>query len=174
MSRGPGRIERAIHDLFDKHPEGAWTTEDLCRVIYPTANRVEKKHRVAVIRAMKKIAGKADDQYRDWLSLVASSTGRTWVLHNFTNVMSYGLARLKADNGWNPKTEEKLLERLQPGGRDHHLVIPGGAWDRHVRKYIAERDGDQETAEKLAAEQDLALQVATAGIRQALGSKAKF
>ena len=41
MSRGPGRIERALYDLFEEHPEGAWTTADLCRLIYPTANRVD-------------------------------------------------------------------------------------------------------------------------------------
>ena len=66
MSRGPGRIERAIFDLFEEHPEGAWTTADLCRLIYPTANRVEKKHRVAVLRAMDKVIDKKGDQHRDW------------------------------------------------------------------------------------------------------------
>ncbi len=42
MSRGPGRVERAIYNLIEDHPDGAWTTEDLCRLIYPTANCVEK------------------------------------------------------------------------------------------------------------------------------------
>ena len=182
MSRGPGRIERAIVDLIEKYPEGAWTTEDLCRLIYPTANRVEKKHRVAVIRAMRATTNKADDRYRDWRPLIAGTTGRTWILHNHANVMSYSLARIKAYNyrQWDGsawvagRTEEELLKRLQPGGQNHHLIIPGGAWDRHVRMHIAERDGDQETAEKLAAEQDMDFRVSIAGLRQALGSKAKF
>ena len=81
MSRGPGRIERAIYDLFADHPEGAWTTEDLCRRVYPTANRIEKKHRVAVLRAVKTIMGKTDDDkayygFVDWRLLPAGSTGR--------------------------------------------------------------------------------------------------
>ncbi len=161
MSRGPGRIERAIHDLFDQHPEGAWTTEDLCRVIYPTANRTEKKHRVAVLRAMKKIAGKTDALCRDWICWQAETTGRSLVLFNHANVKSYSLARLKLDfcNCYASvrvrayrRTEEQLLEQIQPGGRCHDHVIPGGAWDRHVREYIAKRDGDREIAEKLAAE----------------------
>ena len=45
-----------------------------------------------------------------------------------------------------------MLKRLQPVGDRYEYVIPGGAWDRHVRGYIAKRDGDQVTAEKLAAE----------------------
>ena len=97
MSRGPGRIERAIYELFDQHPEGAWTTEDLCRVIYPTANRTEKKHRVAVLRAMKKIAGKTDALCRDLTCRQAETTGRSLVIFNHANVMSYSLARLKVD-----------------------------------------------------------------------------
>ncbi len=157
MSRGPGRIERAIHDLIEEHPDGAWTTEDLCHLIYPAASRAEKKHRVAMLRAMKTIRDKSGDRHRDWRLLLAGSTGRTLVLHNFANVMSYGLARLKSDHGWFHRNEEELLERLQPGGRNYNLVVSGGAWDRHVRKYIAERDGDQETVERLAAEQKRSL-----------------
>ena len=148
MSRGPGRIERTIYDLFDKHPEGAWTTEDLCRLIYPATNRVEKKHRVAVIRAMKKTTGKTDDRYRDLTCWQAETTGRTLVLFNNANVMSYGLARLKTDNypsyvcckssrdSWLVETEEELLKRIQPGGRNHDYIVPGGAWHRHTQMYI--------------------------------------
>ncbi len=162
MSRGPGRIERAIFDLFDKHPEGAWTTADLCRVIYPTANRVEKKHRVAVLRAMDKVMDKKGDRYRDWDGFYFGFNG-AWarVLCNFANVKSYSLAKAKSlnDRRWRDGerrtlTEEELLKSLQPGGDYYEYVIPYGAWDRHVREYIAKRDGDQETAEKLAAEQE--------------------
>ena len=161
MSRGPGRIERAIYDLFEKHPEGAWTTEDLCRLIYPTANRVEKKHRVAVLRAVKTIMDKTDDRYRDWTCWQAETTGRSLVLFNHANVMSYALARLKLNfcnsyasvrtRAYRRETEEGLLEKLQPGGRNHDYIVPDGAWDRHVRSYIAERDEDQATAERLRA-----------------------
>ena len=165
MSRGPGRIERAIYDLFEGHPEGAWTTEDLCRLVYPAADRIEKKHRVAVVRAMKTILAKTGDQHRDWTCWQAATTGSTLVLFNNANVMSYGLARLKTDNypryvctphsnSWLQKTEDELKAFLEPGGKDHGRVVPGGAWDQHVRMYIAERDGDQETAQKLAAEQE--------------------
>jgi len=37
------------------------STSDLCQKVYPGANRIEKKHRVAVLRAMRKLASKRDD-----------------------------------------------------------------------------------------------------------------
>lgn len=158
MSRGQGRIERAILDLFDKHPEGAWTTEDLCRLIYPTANRAEKKHRVAVLRAVKTIMDKADNQYRYWVWSRGGTIGGTRVLFNCANVMSFGLGYLKRHNtrrwdgiDWVPDSEEELLERLQPGGDDHRNVVPGGIWDQAVKIWTAHRDDDQKIAEKVAA-----------------------
>ena len=114
MSRGPGRVERAIHDLIDKHPEGAWTTADLCRLIYPTDSRVEKKHRVAVIRAAKTITDKTGDRYRDWHMRRAGVAGRAVALFNSANVMSYSLARLKCESSWFNRTEEQLLKSYDP------------------------------------------------------------
>jgi hypothetical protein len=31
-------------------------------------------------------------------------------------------------------------KRLAPGGEDHHLVVPGGAWHLHTAIFKAERD----------------------------------
>jgi hypothetical protein len=50
MSRGPGRVERAIRALFDAHPDEAFVTDELCEHCYPGVT-IEKKHRVAVLRA---------------------------------------------------------------------------------------------------------------------------
>jgi hypothetical protein len=57
MSKGPGRIQQCIADLIRAQPEGAWTTAALCRHIYdlPVDDMVEKKHRVAVIRAIRQM-----------------------------------------------------------------------------------------------------------------------
>ena len=63
MSRGPGRIERAIRALFDANPDAAFTTDDLCRACYP-ARRVEHKHRVAVWRAAHNVL-KHDPDWAD-------------------------------------------------------------------------------------------------------------
>ncbi|RAZ90152.1 hypothetical protein DPM33_15095 [Mesorhizobium hawassense] len=37
-------------------PDGAWTTTDICGRVYAGANRIEKKHRVAVSRGLRTIS----------------------------------------------------------------------------------------------------------------------
>jgi hypothetical protein len=54
MSRGPGRVQKIITDLIASNPHGAWSVTELCKHIYPDA-RMEKKHRVAVTRALRKM-----------------------------------------------------------------------------------------------------------------------
>ena len=55
MGSGPGRIERAIEAALAAEPDNAFNTEDLCDRAYPGVNRVNKKHRVAVLRALKRV-----------------------------------------------------------------------------------------------------------------------
>jgi hypothetical protein len=54
MSRGPGRIQRVIADLVTAQPHGVWTVAQFCQLAYPK-QRVEKKHRVAMWRAIHRI-----------------------------------------------------------------------------------------------------------------------
>jgi hypothetical protein len=59
MSRGPGRIGRLIAEAFDTAERGKrFTTAELCRLVYPGIDRVENKHRVAVLRAAHSILEK--------------------------------------------------------------------------------------------------------------------
>jgi hypothetical protein len=76
MSRGPGRIERAIRQLLDQHPDEAFTTDDLCVACYPwlaadvvvdrayfdrtEAGGIEHKHRVAVLRTLDRMIKSAN------------------------------------------------------------------------------------------------------------------
>jgi len=55
MSKGPGTVERRLRDIFAKEPRGVFTTETLCRGVY-RMGKVQKKHRVAVLRALKRLA----------------------------------------------------------------------------------------------------------------------
>ncbi len=55
MSRGPGRVERAIKAAFDAEPTRVFTTEYLCTQVYAGATKIEKKHRVSLIRAAKRV-----------------------------------------------------------------------------------------------------------------------
>jgi hypothetical protein len=182
MSKGPGRVERAIAGVFEAEPDNAFTVEDLCDRAYP-GELVEKKHRVAVLRAAKNIAKRNSE--------IGARTGEclggTIVFYNKYHVLSYAMARLKTDrhkryrsndkrDTWTPSgdiarafygdpgkgkvwrvkhhnsDEEELLASLSEGGSNHELVVPGGAWWRFTQIRIAERDGDTETAERLRAE----------------------
>jgi hypothetical protein len=58
MSRGPGRIQRAIIAAFERCPKRSFTTDELVALAYPGVRRIEKKHRVAVLRAAWHVAPK--------------------------------------------------------------------------------------------------------------------
>ena len=105
MSRGPGRIERAIVAILDAEPDNAFTTEDLCDRVYSGVNRVEKKHRVAVLRAANKLVKRRDNTGCQR----CGNLGGTRVYFNVDNVMSYAMACLKADNEPLPKQRRPLL-----------------------------------------------------------------
>src|SRR4051812_5760539 len=95
MSKGPGRLERAILAAVEAEPHSAFTVADLCDRVYRGINRIEKKHRVAVARAMKNAVKRSNGNLDLW-------TAGFWgygklVLYGRFNVMSYALARLKAD-----------------------------------------------------------------------------
>jgi hypothetical protein len=91
MSRGPGHVERAVSAILDAKPNAAFTTEELCRIVYPHAQRIAKKHRVAVLRAVSRLAN------RDTLgSLCSEERGGAHVYFNTGSVKSYMLANRKA------------------------------------------------------------------------------
>lgn len=154
MSRGPGKIERAIRDLMSERPDGAWTILDLCELVYQGAKRIKKKHRVSVLRTLHRIV----ENDPDWQFYRSVSMGKTLVVFNMANVTSFALGREKVDfcNRYrNPDprarfdrkaTEDELLKEIR-AGRWKETCAPGGAWWRHVWLHIAERDGETDTEE---------------------------
>jgi hypothetical protein len=50
MGRGPGRIERAIRELFAAAPDRAFLTADLVKDCFPTVAATQRKHEVSVLR----------------------------------------------------------------------------------------------------------------------------
>ena len=58
MSSGPGTVERQLRDIFAREPKGVFTTGMLCRRVY-RVKEVRKKHRVAVLRALKRLANRS-------------------------------------------------------------------------------------------------------------------
>jgi hypothetical protein len=55
MSRGPGAVEGRLREIFGNNPTGVFSTGALCRRVY-RVQTVQKKHRVAVLRALKRLA----------------------------------------------------------------------------------------------------------------------
>jgi len=163
MSRGPGRIERAIEAVLAAEPDNAFTTADLCLRVYPDAEQIEKRHRVAVLRAMANIM-----ERRDVLGeLKASLMGGASVFYDRTNVLSYAMARMKTDrryqdnNPWRwdrDGVSESRLREMLTKDRESALMREGGAWWRHTQSAVAEiearRAGDTARLERVLAERE--------------------
>jgi hypothetical protein len=55
MSWGMGHVQRLLVQLLETHPCQEFSTSELCEHIYGKVE-IEKKHRVAVIRAIKALS----------------------------------------------------------------------------------------------------------------------
>ena len=150
MSRRPGRIERALVAIFDGERNNAFTIQDLCERIWPDvypgpqAGRIERKHRGTVIRAARNIAR----QRPEIQSLHSQRLGNGLVFFRHDEVMSYAMARLKADRfqryrvkdprlHWSK--DERGLRRELDDESYRKLIGPGGAWRRQVEIFLARR-----------------------------------
>lgn len=161
---GPGHLMRAVARLFFEQPDGAWTVEDLCeRVLGLTLGMVEPRHRVCLRCAASAVISYTED----WAVGQSPGPRRPFVYFNRASVLSYALARLKSDcqyqyryrsrgDDGEPINERDLLRRLADG-KERHLIIEGGAWRRHVERYIAIRNalrtGDGAQMAKIKQEQ---------------------
>ena len=59
MSRGLGRVAAELLSIFAKEPADFHSTSELCKQVYRVTT-VEKKHRVAVLRAMQTLVDRGD------------------------------------------------------------------------------------------------------------------
>jgi hypothetical protein len=180
MSRGPGKIQRAIEAVFEAEPDNAFLLSELCERVYTGRNRVEKKHRVAVARAAKKLPG------LKWM--MREALGGELVFYDPLNVMSYAMARLKADftnryrnndnrwfvprgwfrdamgfkkgyaYRWPEKSEAELRALIAEGGPDHKHVVKGGAWFGHTEVAKLRARGKTKAADKMQAKQTAAFE----------------
>jgi hypothetical protein len=173
MSKGPGRVQRIIAAAFAAEPDNAFTTTELCERVYPDENDpwFEKKHRIAVVRAAKKLP-QLDH-------LESEMLGSQLVFFDRGNVMSYAMARLKADslnnyrnedsrNYGQPRTEADLRKMLADD-RHRELVAEGGAWWLHTEIAKAVAGGDRKRAAALQKRLDRA----TAAVLKSVGASIK-
>lgn len=77
MSRGLGRIQSIIVQLLEADEEGAFTTTDICAAVYRGTNRAEKKHRVAVARAMRTMS-----LPETWFAIRGGRRGGETIIYN--------------------------------------------------------------------------------------------
>ena len=195
MSRGPGHIERAILAALAAEPDNAFTVLDLVDRIWPerslpwsrdgdevveNPNRAEKKHRVAVARAMRSVVARAKGDLA--IFDYGGHGSARMALYRSYDVMSYAMARLKNDfcSVYRPdhvralrydpfeNSEADLRAELAPGGRQHRLIVPGGVWFQHVALAIAKRDGDTAAVAALEAEAAAWLDGTAARVRAAM------
>jgi hypothetical protein len=172
MSKGPGRLERAIEALFDAERDNAFTLEELCERIYGVhrvedpqstdPNRLRLSHRNAMTRAARKVMARRPEFQIER----SRGLGCTLVFFRHDEVMSYAMGWLKADHSQHYRNndprlywtldEPDLLKQLTEGDYRKY-VEPGGAWWRHVQRFLAERDGDAERLAQLDAERARAL-----------------
>ena len=153
MSRGPGRIERAIRALFDAHPDEAFTTDDICVECYPALREcaTERKHRVAVVRAAEKII--ATDP--DWRSTWSWERGNMLVFRNMASAPSVAMARVLRFYPSSPRqfVVEKTRERMTPSETNKHGKEELDKIRREVSEHVALRDADPVERERLKAQQ---------------------
>lgn len=137
MSRGPGRIERAIAAAFEAEPDEAFSTDELCALAYPGVNRIEKKHRVAVIRAGERVCARMPA----WAAWQSSEATGPLIWANRYSVPSYTLMRARKAYPREPLDAQRRM--LEHGGKFYRAAQEGGPWWRQVQLMIAARDGDR-------------------------------
>ena len=156
MSKGAGRVQAAILTLLDSNPSGAFDVEDIAAVAYPGCNRLEKKHRVSIARAIRKVVSLRPDVEIER----GQARGGPVILYKPADVRSYSMMRLKAHRlVFQPPTDRAIRERyfadlLAPGGKYADYLKPGGSWWLHTQIAIAKRDGDSAGLVDLQSQQE--------------------
>jgi hypothetical protein len=190
MSRGPGRIERAIRELLDTSPDRAFMTADLAKHCFAGADWIERKHEVSVLRAVRKIV--ADDP--DWCSW-----RRQWgsIVYNRANLQSTALAEIVKHEGRLPRPGGTWNQWDYPDGYDWrcwrqepnvdrafavlnhpycqaHMTQPDGEWCKAVRLHCAQRDGDAAVAAPLRLEAERKDAALTAELFAAVNKRSQY
>jgi hypothetical protein len=176
MSNGLGRIELGILEAFRSEPDDAFTTDELAKRIYGVET-VEKKHRVAILRAARNLNPSLNNfknfgktEY-NWLKAVKMEHGywtsyydghsgysRLFVFFNCCNLQSYGMSHEKVEyfSLEQPPSNAQLRKQLKKNVRFQERMAKGGWYWKHVEEYKAECSGDEKKAKKIKAANDKA------------------
>jgi hypothetical protein len=126
-------------------PDDAFTIEELCKRVYAhTTWRVEKKHRVAVIRAAKAMIERSGG----YALKGYGGRGSALVVYTAESLTSCGIAHLKTWGRLAHMPADWLRNRLTASDCLEYMA-PGGAWWIEVELARAERNGDAERVGEL-------------------------
>jgi hypothetical protein len=141
MSRGPGCVQRAIEAAFARSPSETFTVEELGAFAYPGLNRVEKRHRVSILRA-----GYAAMRRTNWGAFTSERPGGHIVFYNPLDITSYAVARMRADFLYYYEPMSEIMARLDDEQHRKLMQRDTGAWWQHVELARALHRGDSEAA----------------------------
>lgn len=167
MSKGPGRVERAIGEAFTSNPDGYFSVTDLATLVYPD-RPCDRAQRVAIIRAADKVAPRIH-----WVWFRSDNRGGEIIYANGLSLRSYALGSIRAWLGgkggyrWSYDDNRKLIrspwmnnadriaDRLDnPGEREAEKAAPGVPWWLHVEYHKAIASGDTARAQEMQAQID--------------------
>jgi hypothetical protein len=138
MSRGPGRIERIVERVL-QDADRSFTVEELASLAYPHALEIEKKHRVAVLRALNTVR-------KRMLFVSARTYCPPWrlILASGTSVRSYAHARVR-HCWWSANRSLQDTEDILSEPAIQSVMEPGGLWwiDVEILKARQVNDAEQ-------------------------------
>jgi hypothetical protein len=139
VSRGPGRIERAIRALFDANPDLAFITDEVAEHCFPGVP-MERKHRVSVLRAAWKVV--APDP--NWTAWIIEGQGSGLVFLNQDSIRSTAAARLIVTSKYrSPKRARRIYGEWVriPGARVKRYLYPGDVFENRADLMAQVGDG---------------------------------
>jgi hypothetical protein len=155
MSKGFGRVQSALIDIFENIGEETYSLAELCELVYGQA--AQKKHRVAVLRAVNDILKRFP-----WICVERDTYHGSYCFCDGSKLQAYAVMQTRQMT-YGACTHEEAVERLQRD-RQYYLEHPGqyrdpnkhmepetGLWWLYCAATKAERDGNKKAAEPLWA-----------------------
>lgn len=137
-------IERAIKILFTSKPDSAFTTDDLCEHVFCLGedDPIERKQRVAVLSAAKKVCEQIDDAYWNWWQRLYSNSSLK-IFWNQLSLTSTAMWHMVGTIHYG--SEKKCKAALAPGGESHNSIVEGGSywneWQENVAAFKKQNEG---------------------------------
>jgi hypothetical protein len=116
MSKGPGRVQTELYGIFSNEARRCFSTRELCRKIFGV-QRIEKKHRVSVIRALRRIS--EIQELNIYRAVVTHSIDDFWFIYGgSTSALNSLLHKAGARNvNYAPAKDERPRKKSARAGR---------------------------------------------------------